>query len=221
MKGLLVVVCLAVGALSQGDEAWLTWSAARADGIGRAARVQGRVGGLFDTRILSTNSSYNYKLAATWMNPEVIRASARMAQLTDALSAEEAKRLVAEAETADQTVVMVEVDPREGSGVIPNDWVATLHPVSTQSQVGAGSKGRLDQRLRENRALAGTVKRNYDYDRFWVVFPLQRGSDAALVQTDTVQLELVVRISGKEGRVRWPVSAAARAMLIRPAPSGH
>ena len=173
MKVALIIVCLAVGALAQGDEAWLTWSAARAEGIGRAARVQGRVGGYFDTRILSTNSSYNYKLAATWLSPEVIRASARMAQLTEALSAEEARRLVAEAETAEHTVVMVEVDPREGSGVIPNDWVATLHPVSTQGQVGPGSRGRLDQKLRENRALAGTVKRNYDYDRFWVVFPLQ------------------------------------------------
>ena len=206
--------------MRQGDEAWLTWSAARAEGIGRAARVQGRVGGLFDTRILSTNSSYNYKLAATWMSPEVIRASARMAQLTEAFSAEEARRLVAEAETAEQTVVMVEVDPREGSGVIPNDWVATLHPVSTQGQVGSGSRGRLDQKLREIRALAGTVKRNYDYDRFWVVFPLQQEGAMPLIQTDTVQLELVVRISGKEGRVRWPVSAAAKALLIRPAPSG-
>ena len=214
------MVCLAAGALAQGDEAWLTWSAARAEGIGRAARVQGRVGGYFDTRILSTNSSYNYKLAATWLSPEVIRASARMAQLTEALSAEEARRLVAEAETAEHTVVLVEVDPREGSGVIPNDWVATLHPVSSQGQVGSGSRGRLDQKLREIRALAGTVKRNYDYDRFWVVFPLQPEGALPLIQSDTVQLELSVRISGKEGRVRWPVSAAAKALLIKPAPSG-
>ena len=221
MKGALVVVCLAVGAVGQGDEAWLTWSAARAEGIGRAARVQGRVGGLFDTRILSTNSSYNYKLAATWMSPEVIRASARIAQLTDSFNAEEARRLVAEAETPEQTVVMVEVDPREGSGVIPNDWVATLHPVSTQGQVGSGSRGRLDQKLREMRALAGTVKRNYDYDRFWVVFPLLQEAAGALIQDDTVQLELVVRISGKEGRVRWPVSTVAKSMLMRPAPSGR
>jgi len=220
VKGTVVVLCLAVGALAQGDEAWLTWSAARADGVGRAARVQGRVGGLFDTRILSTNTSYNYKLAATWMSPEVIWASARMAQLTDALNADETKRLVVEAETAGQTVVMVEVDPREGSGVIPNDWVATLHPVSNKGEVGSGSRGRLDQRLREIRALTGTVKRNYDYDRFWVVFPLQQEGQLSLMQTDTVQLELVVRISGKEGRVRWPVSAVARAMLIRPAASG-
>lgn len=219
MKGALVVACLAVGALAQGDEAWLTWSAARADGIGRAARVQGRVGGYFDTRILSTNSSYNYKLAATWLNPEVIRASARMAQLTDALGAEEAKRLIAEAETPEHTVVMVEIDPREGSGVIPNDWVATLHPVSTKGQVSSGSRGRLDQELREVRALAGTVKRNYDYDRFWLVFPLQQADALALIQPDTVQLELVVRISGKEGRVRWPVSAAAKALLTKPTSS--
>jgi uncharacterized protein with von Willebrand factor type A (vWA) domain len=143
-----------------------------------------------------------------------------MAQLTDALSTDEARRLVAEAEIADHTVVMVEVDPREGSGVIPNDWVAMLHPISTQGQVGPGSRGKLEQKLREVRALTGTVKRNYDYDRFWLVFPLRREGAIDLLQNDTAQLELVVRISGKEGRVRWPVSAAARAMLTRPTQSG-
>jgi hypothetical protein len=220
VKGALIVVCIAVGALAQGDEAWLTWSAARAQGVGNAARVQGRVGGFFDTRILSTNTSYNYKLAGTWLNPEVIQASARMAQLTDALSVQETKRLVAEAQTPDETVVMVEVDPREGSGVIPNDWVATLQPVSTQGQVGSGSRGRLDQKLRENRALAGTGKRNYDYDRFWVVFPLRQEAGVTLLQPDTVQLELVVHIAGKEGRVRWPVSATTKAMLLKPTQGG-
>ena len=39
----------------------------RAQAIGKAAYVQGRVGGIFDTRILKTERSYNYKLAATWM----------------------------------------------------------------------------------------------------------------------------------------------------------
>lgn len=213
MKATLIIACLVAGALGQDNEDWLSWSVQRADGVGKAARVQGRVGGIFDTRILSTNTSYNYKLAATWMSPEVIRASARKAQLTDGLSTEETKLLVAEAEIAAQTVVMVEVDPREGSGVIPNDWIAMLHPVSAQGQVGPGVRGHLDQKLREIRALTGTAKRNYDYDRFWLVFPLQREGAIDLVGSDTIQLELVVRISGKEGRVRWPVSAAARAML--------
>ena len=39
------------------------------------------MGGWLDTRILSTEHSYNYKLRATWLTPEVIRATARLAQV--------------------------------------------------------------------------------------------------------------------------------------------
>jgi len=39
---------------------------------------QGRVGGLFDTRVLNTNRSFNYKRAGTGLTPDVIRATARL-----------------------------------------------------------------------------------------------------------------------------------------------
>lgn len=62
---------------------YTTWSAKQATSIGTGAYVRGRVGGLFDGRILKTERAYNYKLAATWMTPSVIRASARLIQLAE------------------------------------------------------------------------------------------------------------------------------------------
>ncbi len=76
--GLLVhVLALAATAasLQGGDLSYLSWSASRAEAVIQAMDKDGRVGGFFDTRILSTNRSYNYKLSATWLTPEVVRAS--------------------------------------------------------------------------------------------------------------------------------------------------
>jgi hypothetical protein len=80
----------------------------------------------FDTRILSTNRSYNYKLSATWLTPEIIRARARATQLSGFLSDASTEELVTEAGAAGDTVILVEIDPREGSGVIPLEWGAFL-----------------------------------------------------------------------------------------------
>ena len=121
------------------EESWLKWTSAQAQEIGRVARVQGRVGGLFDTRILSTNTSYNYKLAATWLHTDVVRAAVRMTQLSERLSDDEARKLVAKAEAVDAIIVMVEIDPREGSGVVPTDWLAILQPLIGHNQVGPPS----------------------------------------------------------------------------------
>ena len=114
MKLLFLVAVAALG-IAQATDDWLTWPAARAHSIGQSAHVTGRVGGLFDTRMLKTERSYIYKLAATWITRDVVRASARVSQLTSRLTDEEAHALVAEAEAAGDTVVMVEIDPREGS----------------------------------------------------------------------------------------------------------
>lgn len=60
------------------------------------------------------------------------------------------------------------------------------------------------------KALAGTLRRNYDYDRFWVVFPLTHEDGAAVLPKDAVSAELAVRIYDREGKVKWPIPAAAR-----------
>jgi hypothetical protein len=205
----LVVAVIAALGSAQADDAWLSWSAARAQAIGKAAYVQGRVGGIFDTRILKTERSYNYKLAATWMTPDVIRATARVLQLTQRLSDPEARVLVAEAEAVGGTVVMVEIDPREGSGVIPNDWSAFLGAASDGSS-GRSVRAENKPALRDVKALSGVLRRNYDYDRFWVVFPLTNPDGKPLFARDDTHAELVVRIADREGRVKWPIPESVR-----------
>ena len=78
--------------------------------------------------------------------------------------------MVKAGEAAGDTIIMVEIDPREGSGVIPNDWTAFLQVKGRPERV---VRGRVEPRLRDVPALAGVLRRNYDYDRFWMVFPLQ------------------------------------------------
>ncbi|RPI53394.1 MAG: hypothetical protein EHM55_13935 [Acidobacteria bacterium] len=90
------------------ESSYLTWTSAQAEQIGRSYRVNGRVGGAFDLRLLHTDRSYNYKLRATWLTPEVIRATARLAQIADALSNAQTQALVTQAEAVGDTVIMVE-----------------------------------------------------------------------------------------------------------------
>ena len=146
------------------------------------------------------------------MTPEVIRAGARQVQLSDFLSDEETRHLVLEAEPAGDTVIQVEIDPREGSGVIPLDWGVFLRRKGddTNSRVVAGVN---TPSLRHQRALAGRLPRNYDYDRFWVVFPLHTPDGDALFDGATTEAELVVRIHDKEGRVSWRIPDSIRTRL--------
>ena len=219
-RPLLSLLCVVAGLVTataqggaQGRDAWLSWSAAQAESVGKAAYQRGRVGGIFDTRILKTERAYNYKLAATWLTPDVIRATARLAQLRSRLSDDETRALVAEAEAVGDTVVMVEIDPREGSGVIPNDWEAVLEP---KDRPALGVRGTVRSELRDVKALAGVLRRNYDYDRFWVTFPLKQQDGTALFSDRDAKAELVVRIVNKEGRVDWPIPQSIRQTASAP-----
>jgi hypothetical protein len=194
------------GGAAASDEPYLSWTASQAQAIGEAAYRQGRVGGFWDSRILKTERAYNYKLAATMLSPQAIRATARLLQLRGRLTSGQTRDLVAEAEAAGGTVVMVEIDPREGSGVIPLEWEAFLQPKDRPSEA---VRGMVIPALRDVKALAGVLRRNYDYDRFWMVFP--NGSEAAYRQPGVTAIELVVRIHDKEGRVSWPVSSESAA----------
>jgi hypothetical protein len=186
------------------DERYLAWSVSQAESIGKSTYQQGRVGGFFDSRILKTERSYNYKLAATWLTPDVIRATVRLLQVKSRLNDEETRKLVAEAEEVGNAAFIVEIDPREGSGIIPNDWEAFLQP---KGQADLAVRGTIRPELREVRGLAGVLRRNYDYDRYWVTFPLSQGG-VPLFRSGHRATELVVRIHDKEGRVEWsPVTS--------------
>jgi hypothetical protein len=200
-----VALTTALLSAQSADSQWLTWSAKQAEAIARAGYAQGRVGGLFDGRLLKTERAYNYKLAATWMSPDVVRATARTIQLSERLSESETRTLVATAASIPGIVVMVEIDPREGSGVIPNDWTAILRSRGADQKERPSVRGVNTPSLRDVRVLAGINRRNYDYDRFWVVFPASTPEGVPVVAADAPELELVVRVADKEGTVRWPV----------------
>ena len=191
-------------------DVYLTWPAKHAEDVGKSAYQRGRVGGLFDTRLLKTERSYNYKLAATWLTPDVIRATARLQQLRSRLSDVEARTLVAEGEAVAGTVVIVEIDPREGSGIIPDDWEAILQSKERPAQA---VRGTVRPELRGVKALAGVLQRNYDYDRFWVTFPLTREDGSPLFEEGDRIAQLTIRIINKEGRVEWLIPASIRGSL--------
>lgn len=192
------------------EEPYLSWSAEQAVAIGKRMRANGRVGGFLDLRVVRTERSYNYKLRATWLTPEVTRAAARLAQIANRLSARETMALVAEAEAVGDTVLLVEIDPREGSGVIPLDWLAVLQPKGLAPEASGAARGVINPGLRELKALAGVFQRDYAYDQFWVVFPLHGETGAPLFSDSTQEAELVVRIYNKEGRVAWPIPGSIR-----------
>ncbi len=206
---LITALVLSASGWTEKREGFLSWSDKQAVEIGKAMRADGRVGGWFDTRVVHTEHSYNYKLRATWLTPEVIRASARMHQLVEGMNDEKTMDLVEEAEGPGDTVIMVEIDPREGSGIIPRDWVALLRPKTDDGSEGA-VQGVYRPQLRSVKALSGTGRRDYAYDIFWLVFPLVGSDGAPLFRDGDKEAELVIRIQGKEGRVEWSIPQSIR-----------
>jgi hypothetical protein len=207
MMAILVSVLWACGLTVEG-EAFLSWSAKQAMAIGESMRANGRAGGWLDTRVVGTEHSYNYKLRATWLSPDVIRASARIHQLHAGMDDEKTMDLVAEAERSGDTVVLVEIDPREGSGIIPNDWSALLRPKGNGSS--RAFPGVNHPELKNVKALSGTYRRDYAYDTFWLVFPLVTSEGEFLFADGDQEAELVVRVGGKEGRVSWKIPRSIR-----------
>lgn len=195
------------------SEPYLSWSAAQAEKVGRDMRVSDKVGGRFDLRLINTDKAINYKLRATWMTPEVIRASARLEQLRNRLSDQQTRELVAEAEAIGDTVFMIEIDPREGSGVIPLDWRIILQPRDLKIGMPGAVAGDKSPQLRKIKALSGVLRRDYDYDIFWVVFPLVDKAKNPVFPADVSQLQLLVGIYGNEGRITWQIPGSIRTRI--------
>lgn len=217
----LALVLTTATVLAQDDD-FLTWNQERVASVVEGAFNDGKVGSrtlLFwtgwDTRLLKTERAQNYKLRATWFTPDVVRASARFAQMKSRLSADETRKLVQEADAVGDTVVVVDIDPNEGSGVVPMDWEAFLRPKDAPNESGRFVRGVITEDLRKVRALQPIAQRNYDYDRYWVVFPLKTESGAPLFAPGDTTAELLVRIYNREGAVSWPIHGDIRARLTR------
>jgi hypothetical protein len=198
--------------IGEGDaDDYLAWPRDRAEALASSTRSRDSAGqSWWDTRGTKTERSLKYKVVATWMTPEVIRATARLLQLRDGLSAEATRALVAEADRPGETTVMVDIDPHEGSGVIPLDWQAYLGPYAGGKGIDGTVAGTGTPRLRDLRALAGIGRRDYAYDRFWMVFPLKNANGQPLFGPQATEAELIVRIYDKEARVKWPIPASIR-----------
>ncbi len=54
------------------------------------------------------------------------------------------------------------------------------------------------------------LPRDYDYDLFWVVFPLVRPDGTRVFAESDREAELVVRINDKAGRVVWAIPQSIR-----------
>lgn len=217
LLSVLVIGLAGVSALAQGDD-FLKWDGARVAATVAAAHADGKVGSrtlLFwtgwDRRLLKTERAQNYKLRATWFTPDVVRASARSAQLRSALSDDDTRRLVEEARGVGDTVVIVDIDPNEGSGVIPTDWEAFLRPKDATQESGRFVRGTVRDDLRKVRALQPIAQRNYDYDRYWVVFPLKTDGGQPLFGPSDTHADLLVRIYNREGAVTWAIPPDVRA----------
>ena len=148
------------------------------------------------------------------MGPEAIRAAARLEQLARHLTDDETRTLVQEAEKVDGLVVYIELNPREGSGVIPLDWHATLRPKGTPNDSPLAIGGTSTPALRHITALKRVGPRDYLYDVFWVVFPMRDKQGKVIWETPPDRIELVVEINDFRGRVSWRVSDPLRQRLL-------
>ena len=209
MKLLLVLLTAAL-VLQSAENDFLRWDGKHASSIAAAQRASGEVGRNLDLRVIRTDRSINYKLRATWLTPDVIRACARLEQIKKSLTDVETLKLVTEAESAGDTVILVELDPREGSGVIPGDWTAVLSPHSGSSTPPRVARGTSVSRLHELPALVGFGRRDYAYDIFWLVFPLRTEGGELLFRSEDREGELTVRIYDKVGKVRWLIPNSIR-----------
>lgn len=155
-----------------------------------AHRKTGRVGKALDLRVLHTERSFNFKLRVTWISPECRAANARIEQLRRGL--DDARTAAMLKSEFGPFVFLVELDPREGSGVIPKDWSVHLKPAA-----GDSIEGRVVD-LRDNPVFQGVRPRDYDYDQFWIYF---ENNDQ--LRPDLRSFEVTVRIYNDKGRVQF------------------
>ncbi|HJU94231.1 MAG TPA: hypothetical protein VJ656_14940 [Pyrinomonadaceae bacterium] len=204
---------------------YLSWSAKQATQIGMKWRMGGRVGwrkaGARAKWDPFYSGVYYYDLRGTLMTPEAIRAAARLEQLRRHLTDDETRALVTEAEKVDGLVAYIELNPREGSGVIPLDWHATLRPKGAKDDSPLAIAGTNTPSLRHIKALTRVGLREYQYDVFWVVFPVRDKQGKPIWETPPDAIELVVDINDMRGRVSWRVNDSFRQRLVGSTQQSH
>ena len=147
----------------------------------------------------SARCNYNFKVRATWLTPQIIKARARLEQLSKSLTAAETQKLAADALNAGDIVIQIEIDPGEGSGVIPSGRVALFGNPPASSEV------LVPPQLRELPALAPIAPRDYAYEIFWLAFPTKAEDGQPIFSPNDRETELSVQIQGKVGKIKFPI----------------
>ena len=194
---LLLLLGRIVGA--QIDESLLgSLSNKKAVSILESERSNGRVGGAWDFRVTNTDRSFNYKLRATPISARVATALAHLLVNAKGIQPSEARATVSSLLEGGYYYLMIELDPREGSGVIPSDWTARLGNEKNSES------GHICEKLPDTGPWAQIIRafpRDYAYDAFLV--RVARVDGGKPIITSGLPVELRVHIENKSGTVRW------------------
>jgi len=191
----------------------LSGSPQHAEAIIKKMLVKGRVPGSRGMNPFNTSQSKSYKLRALWLTPEVIAASARLIQLQERLTEQQVGALVEDADLPGYTIMLIDLDPDEGAGVIPPDRAAFIQPKGAAADSGRSVRGLEKPGFSEKKALARVMRRDYAYDRLWFQFPLQTDSGAPVFSSTDQEAELIVQIRGREERVKWTIPDSIRSKI--------
>lgn len=193
---------------------YLTWSLKEAETIGRSTRKSANSSASAPAiRVMSTDRATFYQIRATLFTPEVLRASARFHQINNRLTNDQTRTLIAEAEASGDLVAMIEIDPAEGSGVVPLDWRVFLEKDGYVIGFEGAVAGIKSPELRRSPLFQGVFKRDYEYDVFWVRFPLLNENKKLIFDESASSMILTVGIYKSEARVSWPITPALRARI--------
>jgi hypothetical protein len=124
-------------------------------------------------------------------------------EISKGLDHAEVERIIQEVEPDSAYYVLVELDPREGSGVIPRDWLARFGPKGIEDR---HVSGQLIPNQGSWRQLISVFPRDYSYDIFIVKFLTELQNGIKVLDTPDSEAELLVRIYNKTGNVKWPTS---------------
>ena len=72
-----------------------------------------------------------------------------------------------------------------------------------------------EPRFRDLNGLGGGLPRDYAHDVFWVSYSLKTAEGQPLFTAAVREAELVVRIYGKSGKVRWVIPDSVRSRLAQ------
>jgi len=183
---------------------FLQWSPEQARKALLAHRRSGHAGKSLDLRVTSTHRAFRYKVRATLWTPEALQGAVRLLQLRDRMPDAETIQMLAELEALPFHVLTIEIDPDEGSGVIPMSETRFFLQRRGDPEASVRPAEAREVEARDVFRKAG--KRDYAYDLFVVAFPRLLREGEPLLTEPAGELELVVDIAGKSEILSFPAA---------------